>query len=103
MSEEEAMKVPVHVGFILDGNRRWARSHSLPEYHGHLAGYNSLREVVSGCFEQGIQYVSLYAFSTENWKREADEISKLMQLTLNAIMADLKRMFVKNNIRIRFI
>ncbi|HET8670820.1 MAG TPA: undecaprenyl diphosphate synthase family protein, partial [Candidatus Saccharimonadales bacterium] len=65
--EEEAPIIPSHLGFILDGNRRWARKHSLPEYDGHLAGYNALREVLDGCFDNGVQYVSIYAFSAENW------------------------------------
>jgi Undecaprenyl pyrophosphate synthetase (EC 2.5.1.31) len=70
MQEENPRVVPRHVGYILDGNRRWARQHSLPEYDGHLAGYNALKDVLVGSFEQGIQFVSIYAFSTENWQRD---------------------------------
>ena len=94
--------IPRHIGFILDGNRRWARQHSLPEYDGHLAGYHAVREVVEGCFEQGVRFVTLYAFSTENWKREKDEVSNLMKLTMHAITSDLKR-FIKSGIRVRVI
>jgi undecaprenyl diphosphate synthase len=100
MEEENTVVVPKHVGYILDGNRRWARQHSLPEYDGHLAGYNALREVVEGSIEQGIKYVSIYAFSTENWQRDKKEVSNLMRLTLHAINTDLKR-FIKNGIRVR--
>lgn len=93
---------PAHVGYILDGNRRWARQHSLPEYDGHLAGYHALREVIEGSFEQGIKYVTIYAFSTENWKREKDEVSNLMKLAAKAIASDLKR-FIKMGVRLRFL
>jgi len=104
MSEEQDVTrlVPAHVGYILDGNRRWARSHSLPEYDGHLAGYNALKEVVEGSMEQGIKFVSLYAFSTENWQREKKEVSHLMRLTMHALSTDLNR-FIKNGIRVRIL
>ncbi len=102
MQEENTMVAPVHVGYILDGNRRWARMHSLPEYDGHLAGYNALREVVEGSIEKGIKYVSIYAFSTENWQRDKAEVSHLMKLVIHALTSDLKR-FVKNGIRVRIL
>jgi undecaprenyl diphosphate synthase len=94
--------VPTHIGYILDGNRRWAKEHSLPEYDGHLAGYNALSDVVESSFEHGIPFVSVYAFSTENWKRDKTEVSNLMKLTLHAITSDLKR-YVSNGIRVRCI
>jgi undecaprenyl diphosphate synthase len=100
MTNEESLAIPVHVGYILDGNRRWAKSHSVPEYDGHLAGYNALREVVEGTFEQGVQFVTVYAFSSENWKRDKEEVSNLMKLAMHAITSDLKR-FIKNGIRVR--
>lgn len=100
MSEKSA--VPTHVGFILDGNRRWARAHSIPEFDGHLAGYNALKEVLDGCFEQGVQYVSIYAFSAENWKRDKGEVSGLMKLAVQAVAKDLKTL-VKKNVRVRFL
>src|SRR5688572_7435044 len=100
-AEQDSSKmIPKHVGYILDGNRRWARMHSLPEFDGHLAGYNALKEVIEASFEQGIQYVSVYAFSTENWQRDKKEVSNLMRLTMRAISTDLKR-FVKSGIRVR--
>lgn len=104
MSTEQTVTriVPKHVGFILDGNRRWARQHSLPEYDGHLAGYNSLREVVEGSIEQGIEFVSVYAFSTENWQRDKKEVSHLMKLVMHAITSDLKR-FISSGIRVRIL
>jgi undecaprenyl diphosphate synthase len=100
--DTESPVVPKHLGFILDGNRRWAHKYSLPEYDGHLAGYNSLREVMDGCFEQGIQYVTIYAFSSENWKRDKSEVSNLMKIALQAITKDLKSL-IERNVRIRIL
>lgn len=100
--DEEAVITPKHVGFILDGNRRWARKHSIPEYDGHLAGYNALREVMEECFERGVKYVSIYAFSSENWKRDAGEVSGLMKLALQAISRDLKSL-IEHNVRVRIL
>lgn len=94
--------VPRHLGYILDGNRRWAKQHSLPEYDGHLAGYNSLIEVLEASFDAGIEYVSIYAFSTENWKRDPKEVSNLMKLALHAFSSDLKRL-IKHRIKVRFL
>ncbi len=100
--DHEPKLVPKHVGYILDGNRRWAKSHSLPELDGHLAGYNAVREVVEGSIEQGVEFVSIYAFSTENWQREKAEVSHLMKLFMSALSMELKR-FVKNEIRLRVV
>lgn len=100
MHTDEVM--PKHLGFILDGNRRWARSHSLPDFDGHLAGYNALKEVLRACYDQGVQYVSVYVFSTENWQRDGKEVSKLMRLVLHAITSDLKEL-ASNRVRVRFL
>src|SRR5690606_14189150 len=91
MQEADPFVVPRHVGYILDGNRRWARQHSLPEYDGHLAGYNALKDVIEASIEQGIEYVSIYAFSTENWQRDKKEVSHLMRLVMHAVTSDLKQ------------
>lgn len=93
---------PRHVGYILDGNRRWAKAHGLPAYEGHLAGYNALRDVIEATFEAGVEYVSIYAFSTENWKRSEDEVQKLMGLILAHFRGDLP-VFVKNSIRVKIL
>jgi len=95
-------EIPQHVGFIVDGNRRWAKKHGLPAYEGHLAGYNAIKEVVQAAFDAGIQYVSAYSFSTENWKRSEQEVSKLMGLVLRLLTADL-HIFEENNIRLRIL
>lgn len=94
--------IPRHLGFILDGNRRWARQHSIPEFDGHLAGYNALHEVIDQAFDRGVQYISIYIFSTENWKRPSAEVSGLMKLALRMVTADLKKI-MKNRIRVRFL
>jgi undecaprenyl diphosphate synthase len=99
--ESDSIAVPRHVGFILDGNRRWARMHSIPEFDGHLAGYTALKEVLRACYDQGVPYVSIYAFSTENWQRDGKEVSNLMRLVLRAITSDLKEL-IKNRVQVRF-
>lgn len=102
MQSDTTPLIPRHIGYILDGNRRWATQHSLPEYDGHLAGYNALMEVIEATFNAGVEYVSVYAFSTENWKRSPKEVSNLMKLTMHAFSSDLKRL-VKHGITIRFL
>ncbi len=94
--------VPKHIGFILDGNRRWARKHSLPEYDGHLAGYNALKDVLNGAYALGVEYVSIYAFSTENWQRDNKEVARLMRLVLRAVTSELKDL-IKNKVQVRFL
>jgi undecaprenyl diphosphate synthase len=101
MPESETL-IPRHLGFILDGNRRWAKKHGLPIYEGHLAGYNAVKEVAIATLNAGVEFMSVYAFSTENWKRSADEVSKLMALTLKVLRSDVP-MFNENNIRLRIL
>lgn len=67
---------------ILDGNRRWAREHNLPIYEGHKAGYRNMETILDAAMDRGVEYVSVYAFSTENWNRSADEVRQLMRLFL---------------------
>lgn len=102
MSTEAVRPLPKHVGFIVDGNRRWARQHGLPVYEGHMAGYNAIHEVAEAAFDAGIEYMSAYIFSTENWKRSEDEVSRLMGLVLKLLTADLP-IFEKKNIRLRIL
>jgi undecaprenyl diphosphate synthase len=92
--------IPRHLGFIIDGNRRWAKKHGLPPYEGHLAGFNALKEVALTVLEAGVPYMSAFIFSTENWKRSQDEVSKLMGLTSRVLKADLP-LFQKHNVRLR--
>lgn len=91
--------VPRHVGYIVDGNRRWAKQHGIPTYEGHLAGYNALKDVLLETIAQGVEFVSLYTFSTENWKRATDEVNHLMRLSMRIFKTDLK-VLTQNNLRL---
>jgi undecaprenyl diphosphate synthase len=91
--------VPRHIGFIIDGNRRWAKQHGIPAYEGHLAGYNTLKEIAFEVLEAGVEFMSVYAFSTENHKRSKDEVSKLMALSMGAFKSDL-HIFHEKNVRL---
>jgi undecaprenyl diphosphate synthase len=85
-------KIPTHIGYILDGNRRWAKKHAIPTYEGHLAGYNALREVIEATSDAGVKYISFYSFSTENWNRAEDEIRGLMKLIRRMFSTDMKEL-----------
>lgn len=95
-------ELPQHIGFIVDGNRRWAKEHGLPAYEGHLAGYNTLQDVLIETLDQGVKYASAYVFSTENWKRSQDEVGRLMNLILKILTADL-HILQERNVRLRVI
>lgn len=86
------MKVPQHIGYILDGNRRWAKKHDLPTYEGHLAGVNALEEVIRESIEQGVKYISFYTWSTENWTRAEAEVSGIMKLVRMLFRRELKKL-----------
>ena len=94
--------LPTHVGFIVDGNRRWAKQHGLPAYEGHLAGYNALQDILIETLEQGVTYASAYVFSTENWKRSQDEVGRLMNLIVKMLTADL-HVLQERNVRLRVV
>ncbi|HUC89803.1 MAG TPA: polyprenyl diphosphate synthase [Patescibacteria group bacterium] len=96
------MIIPEHIGFILDGNRRWAKEQGLTKYEGHFAGYKALKEVLQEAYDRGIKYVSVYAFSSENWQRDSDEVSRLMRLALHAITSDLKGL-IEQKVRVRML
>lgn len=82
-------KLPVHVAFIMDGNGRWAASRGLPRLAGHKAGTENLRRVIRACVEFGVQYMTIYAFSTENWGRPREEIDGLMHILEDVIDREL--------------
>ena len=77
---------PRHVAIVMDGNGRWAKKRFLPRFFGHKAGVDSLVKVVQACIDRGIEHVTVFAFSSENWKRPSDEVSGLMGLVLAAVM-----------------
>jgi len=91
--------IPTCVGFILDGNRRWAKERNLPTLEGHTEGYKRLKETVIWCHEAGVQHVVAYVFSTENWNRSREEISYLMKMYETFIEKNLKEA-LKEKIRI---
>ena len=93
---------PRHVAIIMDGNGRWAEARGLPRVAGHEAGAESVREITRACREQGVQALTLYSFSTENWKRPADEVAALMGL-LGRFLIEERREILDNGIRLRTI
>lgn len=92
-------KVPNHIAIIMDGNGRWAKSRFMPRTYGHKVGVETIRKVVKECSRLGVRYLTLYAFSTENWKRPKDEVSALMGLLVKYLRNELEELH-KNNVKI---
>lgn len=88
-------EVPTHIGLILDGNRRWAKAKNLPDMVGHDEGYKNFTKIADAAFERGVQYVTGYVFSTENWNRSETEVNHLMDLGMKMFKRDLKRYYKK--------
>ena len=93
-------RVPRHIAIIMDGNGRWATERHQPRSYGHQAGVEAVRRITSECVRLGVEHLTLYTFSTENWNRPADEISALMGLVLTALEDEI---FMKHNVRFRVI
>lgn len=101
MTEQLDMKrIPRHIAIIMDGNGRWATERGKERSYGHQAGVDAVRRITSECTRLGVEYLTLYTFSTENWNRPADEISALMGLVLTSLEDEI---FMKNNVRFRVI
>ncbi len=83
MSENQELKIPAHVAIILDGNGRWAKSKGMPRNYGHVQGAKTVEVICEEAYRMGIQYLTVYAFSTENWNRPKDEVDALMKLLRN--------------------
>lgn len=94
--------VPRHIAFVMDGNRRWAKQRHLPAIAGHRAGVETIRRTVRAARERGVEYVTLYSFSTENWKRGDDEVGALMALLEETIRRET-RSLVEDGVRLRVI
>ncbi len=94
--------VPRHVAVIMDGNGRWATQRHLPRVAGHTRGLDAVRAVVEACAARGVQFLTLFAFSSENWRRPADEVSFLMRLFMTALRREVVKMHA-NNIRLRVV
>ncbi|MCY3984454.1 MAG: polyprenyl diphosphate synthase [Roseovarius sp.] len=93
---------PRHVAIIMDGNGRWARARGRPRLYGHQAGARRVREIVRACPELGVDYLTIFAFSTENWKRTQSEVAGLMNIFRHAMLREMRE-FARQNLRIRFI
>ncbi|MCR5667020.1 MAG: isoprenyl transferase [Eubacterium sp.] len=96
------MNVPEHVAIILDGNGRWAKSKGMPRNYGHVQGAKTLEEVVEAAWDFGVKYLTVYAFSTENWKRPDTEVDALMNL-FRTYLKKCQKLCVKHNMRMRII
>lgn len=94
--------LPKHVAIIMDGNNRWAKARHLPSLAGHKAGVDAVRAMVDGCARYGVASLTLFAFSSENWKRPPAEVSGLMELFMLALKREVKKLH-KNNIRLQVV
>jgi len=97
-----AGKIPEHVAIIMDGNGRWAKERGLPRLEGHRNGGEAIRRAMDSCREFGVHYLTVFAFSVENWKRPQSEIDGLMKLLVRSINKELPRL-IKNRVRLRTI
>ena len=96
----EHTSVPKHIAVIMDGNGRWAKKRFLPRVMGHKRGLDALENMVKHCAKLGVQYLTVFAFSTENWRRPEDEVSFLMGLFLQALQKQVRRLH-ENNMRLK--
>jgi undecaprenyl diphosphate synthase len=98
----EVAKVPRHVAIIMDGNGRWATKRLLPRVAGHVKGVEAVRDCVEACVERGVEYLTLFAFSSENWRRPEEEVSLLMRLFVTALEREVSKMHA-NDIRLKVV
>ncbi len=96
------MTTPRHVAIIMDGNGRWAEARGLPRYRGHMAGQQAIREVTEASLESGIEWLTLFAFSTENWRRSSEEVATLFDL-FEAVLKEETPTLVDKGVRVRII
>lgn len=95
-------EMPKHIAIIMDGNGRWAKERGESRIIGHYEGVSSVRDIVEGCSEVGVKYLTLYAFSTENWNRPKEEVNALMELLVSTIRLEADTL-KKNNVRLKLI
>lgn len=100
--KEEQLNVPKHVAIILDGNGRWAKKKNMPRNYGHVQGSKTVERIIEDAYKMGIEYITVYAFSTENWKRSKDEVDALMKLLAKYLIDCIERS-TKNNMCVRVI
>ncbi len=94
------MRIPPHVAIIMDGNGRWAEQRGLPRDLGHRAGRDAVRRTIEACREIGVRILTMYAFSTENWRRPVDEVEAIMQLLEEAVQEEAKEL-IRNGVQLR--
>ncbi|MEX0932201.1 MAG: polyprenyl diphosphate synthase [Candidatus Saccharimonadales bacterium] len=99
---ENHKQVPRHLGLILDGNRRWARENGLPQLEGHRKGYENAKRITEAALERGVEYISVFVFSTENWNRSEEEVKYLMNLLHKVVTSEVDEVH-KKDIRVRFL
>ena len=102
MTKENRMRVPNHIAIILDGNGRWAKKRGMPRSYGHVKGCENLEDICEVAKQLGVKYLTVYAFSTENWKRSKEEVDGLMKLFRNYLKKCIK-ISQKNNMRVKVI
>jgi undecaprenyl diphosphate synthase len=98
----EVAGIPKHIAIIMDGNGRWATKRFLPRVAGHSQGLDAVRDIVKACGDLGVEYLTLFAFSSENWRRPAEEVGFLMKLFLNALEKEISRLH-RNNVCLRLV
>jgi undecaprenyl diphosphate synthase len=101
-TRSRSVETPTHVGIIMDGNGRWAKSRGLPRFEGHRRGVEAVRRTVRSAIEHGVRYLTIYSFSSENWRRPPDEVAMLMGLLKRYIRTDLADLN-QNGVRVRVI
>jgi undecaprenyl diphosphate synthase len=100
--EGQGLRIPGHIGVIMDGNGRWAQARGKPRTDGHVEGVKALRRLVELCIRYGVNYLTVFSFSSENWSRPKDEISFIFGLLRRFVASDLERL-VENNVHVRII
>lgn len=98
----EASTIPKHIAIIMDGNGRWAQNRYMPRIAGHKQGVEAVRGIIKACMERGVSYLTLFAFSSENWRRPSDEVASLMQLFMVALEQEISKLH-ENGIRFKVI
>ncbi|MBQ0079245.1 MAG: di-trans,poly-cis-decaprenylcistransferase, partial [Eubacterium sp.] len=95
-------RIPRHVAIIMDGNGRWAKAHHVPRVAGHNAGMKAMKKIVDHSDKLGVEYLTVYAFSTENWKRTAEEVGGIFKLLVKYVQSDLKGL-IDNNVHVNIL
>lgn len=101
-NNNSSSSIPRHVAIIMDGNGRWARKRHMPRVAGHRVGLEAVRKTITACVEQGVEVLTLFAFSSENWRRPKEEVGLLMKLFMTALDSEVKKLH-KNGVRLRII